>query len=129
MSYAFDSRGLKVTQGREVEFGEPFSEGDIISCYAVSNLRNPFKHLEAESVDSAIADDGIYLSVLSDPKKQYSLCVSLMPIETQLRDEVCNANVTCIILYYTALHVPGLEPATSRTTHCESSVPVSELKH
>lgn len=34
LSYAFDSRGLKVTQGREVEFGEPFSEGDIISCYA-----------------------------------------------------------------------------------------------
>ncbi|XP_062381451.1 heterogeneous nuclear ribonucleoprotein U-like protein 2 [Sardina pilchardus] len=34
LSYAFDSRGRKVTQGWEVDFGEPFSEGDVISCYA-----------------------------------------------------------------------------------------------
>ncbi|XP_048087102.1 heterogeneous nuclear ribonucleoprotein U-like protein 1 [Alosa alosa] len=34
LSYAFDSRGRKVTQGREIDFGETFSEGDIISCYA-----------------------------------------------------------------------------------------------
>ncbi|XP_063046788.1 heterogeneous nuclear ribonucleoprotein U-like protein 2 [Engraulis encrasicolus] len=33
-SYAFDSRGRKVNKGRREDFGEPFSEGDIIGCYA-----------------------------------------------------------------------------------------------
>ena len=43
-SYGFDSRGRKVTQGREEDFGEPFSEGDVISCYAVSDLSNLLIH-------------------------------------------------------------------------------------
>ncbi|KAL2077078.1 hypothetical protein ACEWY4_026582 [Coilia grayii] len=34
LSYGYDSRGWKVTQGRKEDFGEPFSEGDVISCYA-----------------------------------------------------------------------------------------------
>ncbi|XP_078144015.1 heterogeneous nuclear ribonucleoprotein U-like protein 2 [Centroberyx gerrardi] len=33
-SYAYDGRGKKVSGGEEEEFGEPFSEGDIIGCYA-----------------------------------------------------------------------------------------------
>ncbi|XP_043089135.1 heterogeneous nuclear ribonucleoprotein U-like protein 2 isoform X1 [Puntigrus tetrazona] len=33
-SYGFDGRGKKVTGGREEAFGEPFTEGDVIGCYA-----------------------------------------------------------------------------------------------
>ncbi|CAL8268777.1 unnamed protein product [Boreogadus saida] len=33
LSYAYDGRGRKVTGGREEEFGEPLSDGDIIGCY------------------------------------------------------------------------------------------------
>ncbi|XP_041695427.2 heterogeneous nuclear ribonucleoprotein U-like protein 2 [Coregonus clupeaformis] len=34
LSYGYDARGRKVTAGKEEEFGEPFSEGDVIGCYA-----------------------------------------------------------------------------------------------
>ncbi|KAK5864678.1 hypothetical protein PBY51_015902 [Eleginops maclovinus] len=34
LSYAYDARGKRVSEGNEEEFGEPFSEGDIIGCYA-----------------------------------------------------------------------------------------------
>lgn len=34
LSYGYDGRGKKVTGGKEEEFGEPFSEGDVIGCYA-----------------------------------------------------------------------------------------------
>ncbi|XP_062281081.1 heterogeneous nuclear ribonucleoprotein U-like protein 2 [Scomber scombrus] len=34
VSFAYDRRGKKVSAGMEEEFGEPFSEGDIIGCYA-----------------------------------------------------------------------------------------------
>ncbi|XP_030595167.1 heterogeneous nuclear ribonucleoprotein U-like protein 2 isoform X2 [Archocentrus centrarchus] len=34
LSFAYDGRGKKVSAGQEEEFGEPFSEGDIIGCYA-----------------------------------------------------------------------------------------------
>ncbi|KAM7389885.1 hypothetical protein PAMP_023831 [Pampus punctatissimus] len=34
VSFAYDSCGKKVSAGKEEEFGEPFSEGDIIGCYA-----------------------------------------------------------------------------------------------
>ncbi|KAM3836030.1 heterogeneous nuclear ribonucleoprotein U-like protein 2 [Diretmus argenteus] len=34
LSYAYDGCGRKVWEGTEEEFGEPFSEGDIIGCYA-----------------------------------------------------------------------------------------------
>ncbi|XP_052010788.1 heterogeneous nuclear ribonucleoprotein U-like protein 2 [Xyrauchen texanus] len=34
LSYGFDGRGRIVTGGKEEEFGEPFSEGDVISCFA-----------------------------------------------------------------------------------------------
>lgn len=34
LSFAYDGRGKKVSGGTEEEFGEPFSEGDIIGCYA-----------------------------------------------------------------------------------------------
>ncbi|KAJ8405148.1 hypothetical protein AAFF_G00321390 [Aldrovandia affinis] len=34
LSYCYDGRGRKVTGGKEEEFGEPFSEGDVIGCYA-----------------------------------------------------------------------------------------------
>ncbi|TRY98756.1 hypothetical protein DNTS_025494 [Danionella cerebrum] len=34
MSYGFDGRGRKVTGGKEEAFGELFTEGDIIGCYA-----------------------------------------------------------------------------------------------
>lgn len=37
LSFAYDGRGKKVSGGQEEEFGEPFSEGDIIGCYAVSH--------------------------------------------------------------------------------------------
>ncbi|XP_038554620.1 heterogeneous nuclear ribonucleoprotein U-like protein 2 [Micropterus salmoides] len=33
-SFAYDGRGKKMSGGKEEEFGEPFSEGDIIGCYA-----------------------------------------------------------------------------------------------
>ncbi|KAI1898675.1 hypothetical protein AGOR_G00074820 [Albula goreensis] len=33
LSYCYDARGRKVTGGKEEEFGEPFSEGDVIGCY------------------------------------------------------------------------------------------------
>ncbi|TKS72250.1 Heterogeneous nuclear ribonucleoprotein U-like protein 2 [Collichthys lucidus] len=33
-SFAYDGRGKKVSGGTEEVFGEPFSEGDIIGCYA-----------------------------------------------------------------------------------------------
>lgn len=36
-SFAYDRHGKKVSAGKEEEFGEPFSEGDIIGCYAVSD--------------------------------------------------------------------------------------------
>ncbi|XP_036403650.1 heterogeneous nuclear ribonucleoprotein U-like protein 2 [Megalops cyprinoides] len=35
LSYGYDSRSRKVTAGKEEEFGEHFSEGDVIGCYAV----------------------------------------------------------------------------------------------
>ncbi|XP_054872722.1 heterogeneous nuclear ribonucleoprotein U-like protein 2 isoform X2 [Amphiprion ocellaris] len=34
LSFSYDGRGKKVSCGKEQEFGEPFSEGDIIGCYA-----------------------------------------------------------------------------------------------
>ncbi|XP_044219236.1 heterogeneous nuclear ribonucleoprotein U-like protein 2 isoform X1 [Thunnus albacares] len=34
VSFAYDRRGKKVSAGKEEKFGEPFSEGDIIGCYA-----------------------------------------------------------------------------------------------
>ncbi|XP_034545581.1 heterogeneous nuclear ribonucleoprotein U-like protein 2 isoform X2 [Notolabrus celidotus] len=34
VSFAYDSRGKKVSGGKEEDFGERFSEGDIIGCYA-----------------------------------------------------------------------------------------------
>ncbi|KAG7220988.1 hypothetical protein INR49_017719 [Caranx melampygus] len=34
LSFAYDGCGKKVSAGKEVEFGVPFSEGDIIGCYA-----------------------------------------------------------------------------------------------
>lgn len=37
LSFAYDGHGKKVSGGKEEEFGEPFSEGDIIGCYAVSD--------------------------------------------------------------------------------------------
>ncbi|XP_059202936.1 heterogeneous nuclear ribonucleoprotein U-like protein 2 [Centropristis striata] len=33
-SFSYDWRGIKVSGGKEEEFGESFSEGDIIGCYA-----------------------------------------------------------------------------------------------
>ncbi|KAJ8246961.1 hypothetical protein GJAV_G00257210 [Gymnothorax javanicus] len=36
LSYGYDGRGKKVTGGKEEEFGESFSEGDVIGCYASS---------------------------------------------------------------------------------------------
>lgn len=39
-SFAYDGRGIKVSGGTEQEFGEPFSVGDIIGCYAVSHMLN-----------------------------------------------------------------------------------------
>lgn len=38
LSFAYDGRARKVTCGSEEEFGEPFCEGDIIGCYAVSDF-------------------------------------------------------------------------------------------
>ena len=35
-SYGYDGRGLKVESGRFEEFGQPFGEGDVIGCFAVS---------------------------------------------------------------------------------------------
>ncbi|XP_073676843.1 heterogeneous nuclear ribonucleoprotein U-like protein 1 [Garra rufa] len=34
LSYGFDGRGRIVTGGKEAAFGEPFTEGDVIGCYA-----------------------------------------------------------------------------------------------
>ncbi|XP_028272287.1 heterogeneous nuclear ribonucleoprotein U-like protein 2 [Parambassis ranga] len=34
LSFAYDGHGKKVSGGKEDTFGEPFSEGDIIGCYA-----------------------------------------------------------------------------------------------
>ncbi|XP_008302373.1 heterogeneous nuclear ribonucleoprotein U-like protein 2 [Stegastes partitus] len=34
LSFAYDGRGKRVSCGQEQEFGETFSEGDIIGCYA-----------------------------------------------------------------------------------------------
>ncbi|XP_035506579.2 heterogeneous nuclear ribonucleoprotein U-like protein 2 [Scophthalmus maximus] len=34
LSFAYDGRSKKVSGGKEEEFGEPLSEGDIIGCYA-----------------------------------------------------------------------------------------------
>lgn len=36
-SFAYDGRGKKVSGGKDEVFGELFSEGDIIGCYAVSS--------------------------------------------------------------------------------------------
>ncbi|KAI4872757.1 hypothetical protein NFI96_026997 [Prochilodus magdalenae] len=35
LSFGFDGAGRAVTGGKAKEFGEPFSEGDVIGCYAV----------------------------------------------------------------------------------------------
>lgn len=40
LSYGFDGRGRIVTGGKEEAFGEPFTEGDVIGCYAVSFKSN-----------------------------------------------------------------------------------------
>lgn len=40
LSYGFDGRGRIVTGGKEEAFGEPFTEGDVIGCYAVSFKMN-----------------------------------------------------------------------------------------
>ena len=45
LSYAYDSEGKKVSDGKEVVFGEPFSEGDVIGCYAVSKTLSPMSIL------------------------------------------------------------------------------------
>ncbi|KAL4622988.1 heterogeneous nuclear ribonucleoprotein U-like protein 2 [Arapaima gigas] len=34
LSYCFDGRGRKVTEGKEEDYGESFSESDVIGCYA-----------------------------------------------------------------------------------------------
>ncbi|KAJ4945453.1 hypothetical protein JOQ06_023138 [Pogonophryne albipinna] len=34
LSFAYDARGKKVSGAKEEEFGEPFSVGDIVGCYA-----------------------------------------------------------------------------------------------
>lgn len=34
LSFGFDGRGSIVTGGKEESFGEPFTEGDVIGCYA-----------------------------------------------------------------------------------------------
>ncbi|XP_054890604.1 heterogeneous nuclear ribonucleoprotein U-like protein 2 isoform X2 [Poeciliopsis prolifica] len=34
LSFAYDGRGKKVSDGTQEEYGEPLSEGDIIGCYA-----------------------------------------------------------------------------------------------
>ncbi|KAL0973879.1 hypothetical protein UPYG_G00212340 [Umbra pygmaea] len=34
LSYGYDARGIKVTSGKEEDFGELLSEGDVIGCYA-----------------------------------------------------------------------------------------------
>ncbi|TSQ35293.1 Heterogeneous nuclear ribonucleoprotein U-like protein 1 [Bagarius yarrelli] len=34
LSFGFDGQGKAVTGGKTEEFGEPFSEGDVIGCYA-----------------------------------------------------------------------------------------------
>lgn len=36
LSFAYDGRGIIVTGGKEEDFQESFTEGDIIGCYAVS---------------------------------------------------------------------------------------------
>uniref|UniRef100_A0A3B5QM71 Si:ch211-107m4.1 n=1 Tax=Xiphophorus maculatus TaxID=8083 RepID=A0A3B5QM71_XIPMA len=36
LSFAYDGRGKKVSDGTQEEYGEPLSEGDIIGCYAFS---------------------------------------------------------------------------------------------
>lgn len=37
LSFAYDGRGKKVSGGKEEEFGETLSEGDIVGCYSVSS--------------------------------------------------------------------------------------------
>lgn len=35
LSFGFDGAGKAVTGGKMEDFGEPFSEDDVIGCYAV----------------------------------------------------------------------------------------------
>lgn len=37
LSFGLDGAGRAVTGGNEDTFGEPFSEGDVIGCYAVKS--------------------------------------------------------------------------------------------
>lgn len=56
LSFAYDGRGKKVSSRKEEEFGEPFSDGDIIGCYAVSDtflFNSSFIHI-LETLQSLI---------------------------------------------------------------------------
>lgn len=42
LSFAYDGRGKKVSQGKEDDYGQPLSVGDIIGCYAMVQLNFRF---------------------------------------------------------------------------------------
>lgn len=69
LSFCYDGRGKKVSDRKEENFGEPFSEGDIIGCYAVSHV---FSQLSQRSSDFS----PIYTMFLC-------LCVMFAPAHTQ----------------------------------------------
>ncbi|XP_043089136.1 heterogeneous nuclear ribonucleoprotein U-like protein 2 isoform X2 [Puntigrus tetrazona] len=63
-SYGFDGRGKKVTGGREEAFGEPFTEGDVIGCYAV---------LMMVGLPGSGKTHWARTHMLQNPRKRYSL--------------------------------------------------------
>ncbi|XP_056626203.1 heterogeneous nuclear ribonucleoprotein U-like protein 2 [Triplophysa dalaica] len=86
LSYGFDGQGKIVTSGKEEEFGEPFSEGDIIGCFAAINERGKATlsfHKNGRSLGvafqltaSALGGQALYPHILC---KNCSVCVNIDP--------------------------------------------------
>uniref|UniRef100_A0A3P9B9W6 Si:ch211-107m4.1 n=1 Tax=Maylandia zebra TaxID=106582 RepID=A0A3P9B9W6_9CICH len=57
LSFCYDGRGKKVSDRKEENFGEPFSEGDIIGCYAVNGAVELSFHKNGRFVGVAFSTD------------------------------------------------------------------------
>ncbi|XP_065122621.1 heterogeneous nuclear ribonucleoprotein U-like protein 2 isoform X1 [Paramisgurnus dabryanus] len=89
LSYGLDGRGKIVTKGQEEEFGEPFSEGDIIGCFADISERGEvslsfhkngrFLGAPFQVTASALKGQALYPHVLC---KNCSVSVNLDPDST-----------------------------------------------
>ncbi|XP_017263558.1 heterogeneous nuclear ribonucleoprotein U-like protein 2 [Kryptolebias marmoratus] len=77
LSFGYDGRSKKVSGGKEEEYGEPFSEGDIIGCYASFSTDGSvelFFHKNSRFMGAAFSLDASVLR--SRPLFPHVLCKS-----------------------------------------------------